>query len=105
LAAGTIAPRRRSIILFLKWLGPQATLAGLSKLTAAQVETLFLTHSPTMAKHTRSVVQTALRTFFRCYQQKGTITLPLENVVPHQKRYTLTTVPRAISDEHAKTLL
>lgn len=105
LATSTIAPRRRSITLFLKWLGPQATLEGLSKLTAADVEAFFLAHSATMAKHTRSVLQTALRTFFTFYRQQGAITAPLENAVPSQRTYRLANVPRGISDEQAQALL
>ena len=105
LAPDSIVLRRKSIIHFFLWLGPQATLKGLSKLTGSQIETFFLTRAKNMRQAARRSLQAALRTFFRFCLQKGYIKQNLDKAVPTLRTYKLATVPPTIDDEAAKNLL
>ncbi len=105
LAFGSVALRRRYIIQFLCWLGPQATIEGLSQLTSSHVETFFLAHAQSMGKSSRRSLQATLRTFFRFCLQKGYIRCPLDKAVPTIRTYKLATVPRTLSDEQAQQVL
>jgi site-specific recombinase XerD len=105
LALGSIEVCRHSIRLFFIWLGPQATRKGLTRLTAQQIETFFLTQTKSMGQSARRSLQAALRTFFRFCLQKKFIAQPLDKAVPTIRVYKLATVPRAISEKDAKRLL
>ena len=105
LAAGSIELRRHSITHLFSWLGPQATLEGLSKLTSPQIETFFLTCAKDMGRSARRSLQAALRTFFRFCLQKGLIKQHLDKAVPTLRTYKLATVPREIDNTLAKEII
>lgn len=105
LAESSIKLRRLYIAHLLSWLGPQATVDGLSTLTSSQVETFFLTDSKKLQKAGRRSLQAALRTFFRFCFQQDYIKQRLDKAVPTLRTYQLASVPRAIDDEAARKVL
>lgn len=103
--SGTLDRRSHSLKQFLKWLGPQATAAGMSKLTPEIVEHFFLSCAQKMGRSSRRSMQSALRTFFRFCLQQGFILRPLDSAVPTLRTYKLSTVPRGLTDEQAQKVL
>jgi len=102
---GTLAVRRRSLGVWLQRLGPQATVEGLARLDADQVEQLFLAQAQGMGQAARRSLQAALRTFLRFCRARGYIEAPLDEAVPTLRTYRLSTVPRAFSEPQAQQLL
>jgi len=102
---GTIGIRSHSITRFLRWLGPEATPEGLSKLTAERIETFFLSFAHDMGRAARRSMQSALRTFLRFCLHQGYIDQPLDLAVPTLRTYKLATVPRGLSDAEAQRAL
>ena len=104
-AEGTLQVRSHSITQFLKWLGPQATPKGLSRLTAQRIEAFFLRYAQSLGRSARRSMQSALRTFLRFCLHQGYIVRPLDRAVPTLRTYKLTTVPRGLSDPQAQQVL
>jgi integrase/recombinase XerD len=102
---GTLALRRHSLGAWLQRLGPQATLEGLARLDAEQVERLFLAQAQGMGQPARRLLQTALRTFLRFCLARGYLDAPLDEAVPTLRTYRLSSVPRAFSETEARQLL
>lgn len=102
---GTLELRRNYLTQFLRWLGPEATPKGISKLTAKRIETFFLNYSQDMGRSARRSMQSALRTFFRFCLHKGYTAHPLDRAVPPFRTYKLATVPRGLSHEEAQQVL
>ncbi len=104
-APGTLDRRSHSLKQFLKWLGPLATVAGMSELAPEIVEHFFLSYAKKMGRSSRRSMQSALRTFFRFCLQRGFIPRPLDSAVPTLRTYKLATVPRGLTDEQAQKVL
>lgn len=102
---GTVALRGRSLTRFLRWLGPEATVEGLSRLSAEQVEGFFLAETKGQGQAYRRSMQAALRTFFRFCLQRGWIGWRLDRAVPTLRTYRLSTVPRGLSEAQARGVL
>jgi len=102
---GTVALRGRSLTRFLRWLGPEATVEGLSRLSAEQVEGFFLAETKGRGQAYRRSMQAALRTFFRFCLQRGWIGCRLDRAVPTLRTYRLSTVPRGLSEAQARGVL
>ena len=101
----SLASRCHSLIGWLQRLGPQATVEGLARLDAEQVERLFLAQAQGMGQAARRLLQTALRTFLRSCLARGYIDAPLDEAVPRLRTYRLSSVPRGFSQEQAQQLL
>jgi len=104
-APGTVELRGRSLTRFLRWLGPQATVEGLSGLSAEQVEGFFLAQTKGQGQAYRRSMQAALRTFFRFCFQQGWIGCRLDRAVPTLRTYRLSTLPRGLSEAQARRVL
>lgn len=104
-APGTLDRRSQSLKQFLKWLGSQATVAGMSELTPKIVEHFFLSYAQNMGRSAKHSMQSTLRTFFRFCLQQGLILRPLDSAVPTLRTYKLATVPRGLTDEQAQEVL
>jgi len=102
---GTLGVRIHSLKQFLQWLGPEATPAGLAKLTADRVEGFFLGYAKEMGRAARRSMQSALRTFLRFCLQKGYIDRPLDMAVPTLRTYKLATVPAGLNETEAQQIL
>jgi len=104
-AVGTLELRRRSLDEFLCRLGEHATTDGLARLTADQVESLFLELCQGKGTADRRQMQAAMRTFLRFCLIRGYIQAPLDQAVPTLRQYRLSTVPRGFTDEQALKIL
>jgi integrase/recombinase XerD len=104
-ANGTLGLRTRYIEKFLEWLGPQATIKGLSKLTAARVEQFIIAYAQNSGPAARRSMQTTLRTFLRFALHNGWIREHLDLAVPTFRTYKLSTVPRGLSEAQASIVL
>ena len=102
---GTLELRGRSLTRFLRWLGPQATVEGLSLLGAEQVEGFFLAEAKGQGPAARRSMQAALRTFFRFCFQQGWIGCRLDRAVPTLRTYRLSTLPQGLSEAQAWRVL
>ena len=102
---GTLELRDRSLTRFLRWLGPQATVEGLSLLGAEQVEGFFLAEAKGQGPAARRSMQAALRTFFRFCFQQGWIGCRLDRAVPTLRTYRLSTLPQGLSEAQAWRVL
>lgn len=102
---GTVAIRTHSICQFLQWLGPQATAAGLSELTAERIEQFILEYAQRSGRAARRSMQSAMRTFLRFGLHAGLVRGRLDLAVPTLRTYKLSTVPRGLSEAHASQLL
>lgn len=103
--SGTLDRRSQSLKQFLKWLGSQATFAGMSELTPEIVEHFFLSYTKKMGHSARRSMQSTLRTFFRFCLQQGFILRPLDCAVPTLRTYKLATVPHGLTDKQAQKVL
>ena len=104
-ASGTLDRRSQSLKQFLKWLGSQATIAGMSELTPEIVEHFFLSYAQKTGHSAKRSMQSTLRTFFRFCLQQGFILQPLDCAVPTLRTYKLATVPHGLTDEQAQKVL
>ncbi len=104
-APGTLDRRSQSLKHFLKWLGSQATITGISKLPPKIVEHFFISYAQKTGHSARHSMQSTLRTFFRFCLQQDFISQPLDSAVPTLRTYRLATVPRGLTDEQAKKVL
>lgn len=102
---GTLGVRGHSISQFLEWLGPDATLEGLSKLSSDRIEDFFISHVRRMGCSARRSMQSALRTFLRFCLHSGYVGQSLEYAVPALRTYKLSTVPRGLTDTQAQQVL
>ena len=102
---GTLELRSHSIARFLQWLGPEATLDGLRRLTPERIEDFFLGYAQGMGRSARRSMQSALRTFLRFCVHQGYIDRPLDLAVPTLRTYKLATVPHGLSDSEAQQVL
>ncbi len=102
---GTIGIRRRSILSFLQWLGPEATPEGLLRLSSDKIENFFIDYTRSTGRSAQRAMQAALRTFLRFCFHNGYIKLPLDRAVPALRIYKLATVPRGLSDIQAQRVL
>jgi integrase/recombinase XerD len=102
---GTLEVRAHSITRFLQWLGPLATAQGLARLTPEGIETFFLPHAQAMGRAERRSMQSALRTFLRFGLQQGYFQHRLDRAVPALRTYKLSTVPRALTEEQAQSVI
>jgi site-specific recombinase XerD len=102
---GTLGVRVHSIKRFLQWLGPEATPADISKLTADRVEEFFLSYAKEMGRAARRSMQSTLRTFLRFCLQKGYIDRPLDMAVPTLRTYKLATLPAGLNETEAQQIL
>jgi integrase/recombinase XerD len=102
---GTLKVRSHSIAQFLEWLGSEATLEGLSRLTAQRIEAFFLSYAQSVGRSARRSMQSALRTFLRFCWQQGYMKQALDRAIPTLRTYKLATVPRGLSDPQAQQLL
>ena len=102
---GTLEVRGHSITQFLQWLGTEATLQGLLRIRAEDIEDYFLGYDQSMGRSARCSMQSALRTFFRFCLHQGYIEQPLERAVPTLRTYKLSTVPRGLSEEQMQQVL
>lgn len=104
-APGTLGLRRHCLAQFLDWLSSQATVEGLSELTADRVEEFFIAYAQGMGRATRRSMQSALRTFLRFCFHEGYIPRHLDQAVPTLRTYKLATVPRGLSEAQSQTIL
>lgn len=104
-AAGTLELRAQYLTVFLRWLGPQATLQGLATLTPNGVETFFLAYAQKVGRAARRSMQATLRTFFRFCLYQGYIHAPLDIAVPTLRTYKLASVPCGLTDAQAQQVL
>ena len=102
---GTLGVRCHSISQFLEWLGPDATLEGLSKLSSDRIEDFFISYVQTMGRSAQRSMQSALRTFLRFCLHSGYIKQSLDYAVPALRTYKLATVPRGLTDTQAQKVL
>jgi len=102
---GTVGVRCHSITQFLEWLGPDAILEGLSKLSSDRIEDFFINYAQSMGRSARRSMQSALRTFLRFCLHNSYIEYSLELAVPTLRTYKLATVPRGLSDTQAQQVL
>jgi site-specific recombinase XerD len=104
-AAGTLALRTQYLTAFLRWLGPEATPQGLSRLRPESVEAFFLAYAQKVGKAARRSMQSTLRTFFRFCLHQGYIRVPLGLAVPTLRTYKLASVPRGLTEAQARQVL
>lgn len=104
-AEGTLDVRRHSVERFLVSLGGDATIDGLSKLSAERIESFFLDYAREMGRAARRSMQAALRTFLRFCFHEGYIHHHLDHAVPTLRTYKLATVPRGLSEPQAQAVL
>jgi site-specific recombinase XerD len=104
-SAGTIEVRRHSLTQFLIWLGPNATVQGMSQLTPDTVERFFLRYAQGKGSAARRSMQSALRTFFRFCLHQGHIKRPLDRAVPTLRTYKLATLPCGLTEAQARKVL
>jgi integrase/recombinase XerD len=104
-AAGTCELRAQYITVFLRWLGPQATLQGLAKLSPESIEAFFLAYAQKVGKAARRSMQATLRTFFRFCMHRGYVREPLDLAVPTLRTYKLASVPRGLTEAQARQVL
>ncbi len=104
-SSGTLEIRSHSICQFLQWLGSQATVERLPKLTPETIERFFLSYAQKMGRSARRSMQSALRTFFRFCLYQGYTQRQLDRAVPTLRTYKLATVPRGLTDEQAQKVL
>ena len=90
--------------LFLDWLGPQATVAGLASLGFRQIQDFCISFAQRRPGSTHSMSVT-LRNFFRFCRHEGYIEQDLTGAVPSVRRYRLDRVPSGYTEEEAQTLL
>lgn len=102
---GTLGVRCHSVIQFLRWIGPEATSEGISKLTIERIEKFFLSYAQSMGRSARRSMQSALRTFLRFCLHQGYIDRPLDLAVPILRTYKLATVPGGLNDNEAQRTL
>lgn len=105
LAPSTIKGRRRELIQFLTFLGPQATPEGLSRLYAKSVLDFFQQSTKNLGLSARRSLRATLRIFFRFCGMKGYLKPELAEVIPTIRTYKLDRVPRGISPEGLERLL
>ena len=104
-AEGTLELRAQYLIVFLRWLGPEATPQGLATLRPDDVETFFLAYAQKTGTAARRSMQATLRTFFRFCLYQGYVHVPLDLAVPTLRTYRLATVPRGLTDVQAQQVL
>lgn len=104
-ATGTIEVRRHSLAQFLMWLGPKATVQGISRLNPETVESFFLHYAQNKGRAARRSMQSALRTFFRFCLHQGHIARPLDRAVPTLRTYKLATLPSGLTAAQARKVL
>ncbi|ALC16220.1 site-specific recombinase XerD [Desulfuromonas soudanensis] len=104
-AAGTCELRAQYLTVFLRYLGPQATLQGLAKLSPESIEAFFLAYAQKVGKAARRSMQSTLRTFFRFCLHRGYVREPLDLAVPTLRAYKLASVPRGLTEAQARQVL
>ena len=104
-AEGTLELRRHSVERFLLSLGEDATLEGLSTLSAERIESFFLDYAGEMGSSARRSMQAALRTFLRFCLHEGYLSHRLDRAVPTLRTYKLARVPRGLSEAQAQAVL
>jgi integrase/recombinase XerD len=104
-AAGTLELRAQYLTVFLRRLGPEATLQGLAKLNPERVEAFFLDYAQKAGKAARRSMQAALRTFFRFCLHQGYVRDPLDLAVPTLRTYKLASVPHGLTEAQARQVL
>lgn len=82
-----------------------AELTALSEISAADVTSFVLRHSPTMAPKTAQLMTTALRVFFRFLRIRGDLTCDLAACVPTVASWRLSSLPASLSPAEVKSLL
>lgn len=101
----TVQTRSCYLSRFLTWLGSDATITGLRKLTAQRVEQYILEQSQCSGSPGCPDMRTALRMFLRFCHLKGYVEQPLDHVVSSARRYRLAHAPRGLSDDQARRVL
>jgi site-specific recombinase XerD len=82
-----------------------AELTALSEISAADVTSFVLRHSPTMAPKTAQLMTTALRVLFRFLRIRGDLTCDLAACVPAVASWRLSSLPASLSPTEVKSLL
>ena len=100
----TIRKHLRYLVLFLEWMAQGRHVDALSGLSHDQVESFFLHYSSTRGAASREQMQAVLRVFLRFCCSKG-YTRDLSGAIPTLRSFTLTTVPRATSEEDIRRVL
>lgn len=101
-ARSTLEVRRRSVTEFLRSLGADATIDGMSRLTPEYVESFLVDYAREMGHGARRSMQVALRTFLRFCFQQGYSSGRLDYAVPTIHTYKLARVPRSLSEPQAQ---
>lgn len=101
----TVQSRSRYVGRFLRWLGPDATIAGLRELTAQRVEKYVLEQSQRNGSSGCAAMRTPLRMFLRFCYLKGYVQQRLDQAVPTARHYQLARAPRGLTDEQARRVL
>jgi len=104
-ARSTLEVRRRSVTEFLRSLGADATIDGMSRLTPEYVESFLVDYAREMGHGARRSMQVALRTFLRFCFQQGYSSGRLDYAVPTIHTYKLARVPRSLSEAQAQAVL
>ena len=104
-SARTQELRGHDLTVFFEWLGPEATLQGLTTLTPDIVEKFFLAYAQKVGVASRRLMQSSLRTFFRFCLYQGYLDVPLDLAVPILRTYKLASVPYALTDAQAQQVL
>jgi site-specific recombinase XerD len=104
-AASTRELRAQYLTVFLRWLGPEATLQGVANLRPEGVESFFLDYAQQVGKAARRSMQSTLRTFFRFCLHQGYVRVPLDLAVPTLRTYRLASVPRGLTEMQSRRVL
>lgn len=105
LGEGTIALHRWNLLKFLDWLGSDAAPERLHLLTDCRIEDFCLRFGRDRGRSQRHAMQGTLRTFLAYCLKRGLIRRDLAGAVPILRSYSLSSVPRAISEADAKRVL
>jgi len=103
--ATTLELRTCSIKRFLHWLGPDASVQGIKRLSPDRVEHYFLGYAEGKGRSSRRAMQATLRTFFQFCRYRGYTRRLLDRAVPTLRTYRLSTVPRGLTDGQAQDVL
>jgi len=101
----TVRARSYYVGRFLAWLGPDATVTGLRKLTLRKVEQYLVEQSQRTGSRGSPEMRTALRMFLRFCYFRSYVERSLDHAVSTARQYHLARAPSGLSDEQALRVL
>lgn len=105
LTSGTVAGRRRMLVVFLDWMGPAGTAAGMGDLCRESVERFYLDWAGEKGLSTRRWMGQTLRTFLCFCHERGYTLTRLAGAVPKVHSYRLSRTPKWLEREAIEKVL